>query len=113
MTSTVDPITHTLKVYREADFVEACQWLHDGAPVDLTGYTLEGSIRRYHTDAAAAAQFAIAVQNAAQGLFELSLTDAETAALAFTVGVYDVRATKAGVTQRLMQGPVKVYPSAT
>lgn len=113
MPSTIDPIIRRLKFYREADFVDVIQWTHDGAPVDLSGYLIEGSIRQAYADQNAAASFTVAMLNAPLGLFELSLTEEQTAALAFDAGVFDVRATLGGLTQQLMRGTVRVYPSAT
>lgn len=113
MPSTIDPVTRRLKIYREADFVDVVQWLHDGTPVNLSGYTIEGVIKQAYADASPAATFAVTVLNAAQGLFEISLTEVQTAALAFDAGVFDVRATLGAITQQLMRGTVRVYPSAT
>ncbi len=111
--STIDPVVRKLKVYREADFVETIQWLHDGSPVDLVGYVVEGSIRQSYADVGAAASFTVEMLNAGQGLFEISLTEVQTAGLAFDTGVYDLRATLGSKTQQLMRGVVKVFPSAT
>ena len=113
MPSTINPITRKLQIYREADFVDVIQWSHDGAPVDLSGYVIEGCIKQAYSDAQPAASFTVNILNAAQGLFELSLTEAQTEALAFDAGVFDVRARIGTLTQQLMRGIVRVYPSAT
>ncbi len=111
--STVVPVTRKLSIYREADFVETLQWLHDGSPVDLNGATIEGAIRRTYADASPAVAFTCALLNANQGLFEIALNETQTDGLAFDAGVYDVRVTRGSLTERVMQGVVKVYPSAT
>lgn len=113
MPSTIDPVIRKLKIYREADFVDVVQWTHDGAPVDLSGYVIEGSIRQAYADAQPAASFTVNVLNAAQGLFELSLSEVETDALAFDAGVFDVRARLGQLTQQVMRGTVRVFASAT
>lgn len=111
--STVDPVVKALRIYAEADFVETLQWLHDGNPVDLAGHTIEGAIRRAYTDPTPAATFTVTMLNATLGLFEISLSETQTADLFAGVGVYDIRTTKAGLTQQLMRGSVQVYRSAT
>ena len=112
--STIDPVTRRLRIYKEVDFVDDAQWLIDGVPADLSGYTLEGAMRAaYATPDVEAVSFAFQTLNAAQGYFRKSLTEAQTAGITWDSGVYDVRATKDGVTQQLERGTVRVFPSAT
>lgn len=113
MPSTIEPITRKLKLYREADYVDVIQWTHDGAPVDLSGYVIEGCIKQAYADAQPAASFAVNMLNASLGLFELSLTESQTEALTFDAGVFDVRARVGSFTQQLMRGTVRIFPSAT
>lgn len=113
--STIDPVTRRLRIYKEGGFVDDAQWLIDGVPADLSGYTLEGAMRpAYAAPDGEAVLFAFQVLNATQGYFRKVLTEAQTAALTWDAGVYDVRAVKAGApTQYLERGTVRVFPSAT
>lgn len=64
-------------------------------PIDLTGYVLDSDIRDTNT-LSQAATFSIAMINAAEGSFELSLTPAATAVLASDVYGYDLYMTSPG-----------------
>jgi hypothetical protein len=113
MTSTVNPIGKNITIYQHADWAMGFQWMNDGVPVDLAGYTLDAMIRRTYADAAPAVTFEVGVLSAPDGYFELRLTDEQTTALAFDVGVYDIRATAGTRTERIVQGVVRVAKGAT
>ncbi len=89
-----------------------------GAARDLTGYTARMSVKRNVADVAALLELTTAngriIITAASGLVQLVLTAAETAALAWTRGVYDLELVSAGgdVT-RLCQGAVCVTANVT
>lgn len=53
----------------------------DGTPVDLTGATVRGQLRRKALDAATLVALTVTVTDAPGGVFELGLTAAQTAAL--------------------------------
>lgn len=86
-----------------------------GVPLNLTGYTLAGKMKRNFTDANAAATFSIAVTNAALGQATWSLTSVQTDALAPQVHRYDIEMTNVstGVVTRLLEGEAWVSASAT
>ena len=113
MTSTVNPIGKNITVYQHADWAMGFQWLNDGVVVDLAGYTVDAMIRRSYADATPALAFEVVVLSAPDGYFELRLTDEQTTALTFDVGVYDIRATAGGRTERIVQGVVRVAKGAT
>lgn len=52
-----------------------------GTPVDLTGCTIRGQIRRKALDVAIVASFAVTITNAAAGQYEFGLSSATTAGI--------------------------------
>lgn len=94
-----------------------------GSVYDLTGYTIAGKIRRKFSDAAVLKDLTITITDAANGLFTISLTATETAALTTvsttpdarnqSIGFYDIEITLSGVITRIMQGPVTLSLEAT
>lgn len=98
----------------------------DEVPVDLTGSTFRGQIRRFPGDIALLAQFTCTVldQTTNEGEVEVTLTAAQTAALPTgRQGVpqrrdqtyaYDIeRVFTDGTVQRVMQGLVTMSPEVT
>jgi len=88
------------------------------APLNLTGYTIRMQVRPN----VRSADVLIALNNsngritvnAAAGEFTLALSAAETAALSFNDGVYDIELqSPSGDVIRLAQGLVKVSPEVT
>lgn len=93
------------------DFVVYSTYISAGnvgnVPLDLTGATVSAKIKRKVTDSAALISFTAAVVDAAAGTFRLSLTAAQTASLAFDVGVYDVLITfPSGTVVKFIEGNV-------
>lgn len=85
---------------------------------DLTGYTARMSIKRNVADVAALLELTTdngrIVITAASGLVQLVLAAAETAALTFTRGMYDLELVSAGGDViRLCQGAVCVAANVT
>lgn len=85
-----------------------------GVPIDITGCVVAGMVRlRYGADQPLAT-FTCTLVNPAQGVFTVGLTDAQTAALDFERGVYDIEiAYPSGTKSRLMQGNVILSKEAT
>lgn len=97
-----------------------------GAVFDLTGYTIAGKIRRKFSDAAALQALTCTITDAAGGLFTVSLTAAETAALAvastypspdatrlLTLGTFDVEITTGATVTRILEGGVTLSQEDT
>lgn len=83
-----------------------------GNPVNLTGKT--GRLEVRSREGTLIKALTVAIVNAAQGEFALSLTDAETKALDFDTAVYDFEISSAGeVEKRLLQGIVTLDREAT
>jgi hypothetical protein len=86
--------------------------------MNLTGYTIRGQVAKYTGDVTLVALTCAAV-NAASGLFQISLTAAQTAALPSTgktysetsIYAYDLEMVGgAGVVTRLLNGEFQVSP---
>jgi hypothetical protein len=86
-----------------------------GVPLNLTGYTFAGQMRRNYTDANAAATFAITVTNAALGQASWGLTANQTDALIPQTHRYDIELIQAssGTRTRLLEGEAFVSASMT
>lgn len=84
-----------------------------GVVIDLTGYTVEGKIKKMFTSFVGF-NFTIAVNDAATGDITLSLTDEQTGGITAGTYVYDVRIISgAGVATRVFEGTVEVSPSVS
>lgn len=89
-----------------------------GDPIDLTGYTGRMSIKRDNDETAALLELTTANARLSitplTGLVTLVLTAAETAALTFTRGVYDLELVSAiGTVTRLCEGAVTILAEVT
>ncbi|CAB4154492.1 hypothetical protein UFOVP642_8 [uncultured Caudovirales phage] len=84
-------------------------------PLNLTGYTFAGKLKRSFTDANAAATFGIAVTNAALGQATWTLTPVQTQSLPPQVLRYDIEMTQtsSGTVTRLLEGEAWVSASMT
>jgi hypothetical protein len=81
-------------------------------PIDLTGYTGSAQLRK-HYSSSNSTSFAVSV-DASSGILALSLTAAQTGALAAGRYVYDVELTNASnVVSRIVEGIVTVTPQVT
>lgn len=86
-----------------------------GNPLDLTGYTFAGKMKRSFTDANAAAVFDLTVTNAAIGEVTWVMTPVQTQALVPQVHRYDIEMTRTStaVVTRLLEGEAFVSASMT
>lgn len=111
--STITPGRLDITVYQHADWELSGTWEADGAPVNLTPYTLDAHIRQAYADATPAAVIECVKVDAAAGKWALRLTDAQTSALPTRPCVWDLRVTAGTTTQRLLMGAVTVSRGAT
>jgi hypothetical protein len=74
---------YTLLIRQGATFgpVTATMRNPDTTPVDLTGCTIRGKIRKKALDAAVVATLTCTITNAVGGVYEFGLTDEQTAAI--------------------------------
>jgi len=94
-----------------------------GSPIDLTGYTISGKIKRKTSDVQALVSFTITVTNAALGQFTFSLTASQTATLPVKHGldgqkeilecVYDIEAVTGSTVYRILEGVCSISPEVT
>jgi hypothetical protein len=85
----------------------------NGQPFDLTGYTLQSYIKKDHTSTTASAVFTCSSANPAEGLFQLTLPSASSAALTGSCYFYDFRISSGSLTVYPLEGKVVVSPSIT
>lgn len=84
-----------------------------GAPLNLTAYTLRAEAKSAYTAASASFSFTVTKTDATAGEFALSLTAAQTAAIAAGVYVYDAIQVVGGDITRLIEGTATVTPGVT
>lgn len=116
---------YTLPIIQGSTLSLSCALTQGGVAFNLTGYTMAAKIRRTFSAAASLQDITCTITNAAGGLYTLSLTAAETAALVInptetnvnmrdnTIGVYDVEITTGATVTRIMQGTVTLSQEAT
>lgn len=104
---------YNIIVDQHADFARTFEIKSAGSVVDLTGYTFEASMRE-KIQSTTAYDFVVVVQDAAQGLITMRMTDQETAAVPAGSYVYDlVMITDSGDRTRLLQGKADVSGGVT
>ena len=85
-----------------------------GSARDLTGYTGRAMMKRsYYTNSNV--QFAVNIDNPAEGEIVLSLTDTQTSSLRAGRYVYDLElvANSTSSVERIVEGIVTVFPEVT
>ncbi len=108
-----------LRIDKGATFTKYLTWKADNAPVDLTGCAARMHIRT-KADAAGDPLAALTTENSGvilggtAGTVELRMSAADTSALSFKKGVYDLEVVFTdGTVKRLMEGEVEVTPEVT
>ena len=84
-----------------------------GAPIDLTGYTIIGSIKSSAEDTIAVTSFVTALINAQLGSFSIGLSSVQTALLINGIYVYDIILSINGILTKIIQGKVLASPEVT
>ncbi len=118
--------SYTLPITQGSTLSLSCSLAQGGAAFNLTGYTMTGKIRRKFSDSAALVSLTCTVTNAAGGLFTLSLTATQTAALTVsstdptpdssrekTLGFFDVEITDGTVITRILEGAATLSQEVT
>jgi hypothetical protein len=83
------------------------------APVNLTGYTARGQIRKDYDSKTALAALAFTGAMDATGTFAAALTATQTALLPRGRWVYDIEVFMGDIVVSVIYGNVTVYPEAT
>jgi hypothetical protein len=108
--------TYNLTIEQGADFAWTLTLQDDqNAPIDLTGAVLEGMIRAGSKSGKKLVDFTLGLNiPATDGVINVSLTEAQTAALPVDDShAYDIKATYAGKTIRVIEGTVTVSQQVT
>lgn len=86
-----------------------------GLTIDLTAYTLRGSIRKQYSDVAATATFVCTKSNQTtnKGEFVVTLTAVTTAGIAKGMYKYDIEMETGTEVHKLYRGIAQVLPEAT
>ena len=85
----------------------------DGYPINLTGYTGRGQIRKHYTSSNAVS-FAVSVSNTEGGQLTLALTATQTSKMVAGRYVYDVEVvSSANIVSRIVEGIVTLTPEVT
>jgi hypothetical protein len=85
----------------------------EGNPLDLTGYTVAGQIRKTYSSLTAV-NFSASVNSATNGTISLGLNDTITDSMKAGRYVYDVEILSAsGSRTRVLEGQVEVTPGVT
>jgi hypothetical protein len=115
---TISPGNYDITIYQGATFTQQFTWKdQNGTAIDLTGYTARMMARTAVDNATPFISLAtgggIALGGAA-GTITLTMSDAQTAALAAQYGVYDLELIDgSGNVSRLLQGNLFVHKEIT
>lgn len=85
----------------------------NGAPYDLTGYTIESYIKPDFTSSTAAATFTCTSPDPAAGIINLALPSQSSALLTASCYYYDIRIKSQSTALYPIEGKVVVSPSIT
>lgn len=85
----------------------------DGVPINMDGYSVRGQIRKSY-QSVTKVDFTTEIIDSPNGLFTISLTAQQTAAIKEGRNVYDIELfDSAGEVIRLMEGSITVNPEVT
>jgi hypothetical protein len=95
----------------------------NGDPIDITGYTVRAKIKKRASDPQELLDFTCTIQDAVNGIFNISLTATQTATLPTAFSnvaeknllqcVYDIELVTGSVVIRLVEGIVSISPEVT
>ncbi len=113
-----DPVVRDYVVPQGADYPIRMRYVVNDVPVDLTGATIRGALKKNHTSTTASLSCTIAngkaFLNTATGVFGITLIAADTSALEATSYVYDIEVVlPSGDVTRAMQGKITLTPEVT
>ena len=104
-----------LLIYQGSDFIIDFTVENDnGTEFDLTGYSAASLIKKHYTSSTSQTGTADVLAPATSGRIQLSLTNAQTAAMKSGRFVYDVVITSStGLKSRVLEGSVSVLEGVT
>ena len=83
-----------------------------GSAVNISSKTYAGQIRR-RAEAPKLVDFTTSVTDGANGVFQISLTAAQTAALPAEDLLYDIEQTTGATVERIIEGVITISPEVT
>ena len=105
--------TYNITINKYADFRRSFQLKEDNTVLDITNYSFDAALKENY-QATTDVDFTCTVTDGPNGLFTMSLTDAETGALVPGTWVYDLRMTDtANEITRLFEGKAFVKQGVT
>lgn len=113
-----EPVEKNYTVPQGADFPIRMRYLVSNVPVNLSGATIRGAIRKHPSDATATINFTSANSNVyldvATGYFGINLVASATTAIEPTKYYYDIEVVlPSGDVTRAMQGIITLTPEIT
>jgi len=114
----VNPGRYNITVYNGTTFQLSPVWKVDNLPVDITGYTASMQVRQFVDSTSVIVELSTSngkiVINGPLGQINLTLTAAQTAALAAGSYLYDLNITSpGGYVYKILQGSFIVNASVT
>ena len=104
---------YNIQIEKYADFSRGFQVKEDDVVVDLTGYSFASEVREHPVSDDSTA-FTTTIVDAAQGLFNVNLTDQQTAALEAGTQYYDIVMTDpVGNKTRILAGKAFISAGVT
>lgn len=101
-----------LEIAKGAAFAKTITYKVNGTTANISGYTFTSQVR--DTEDVLAATLTCTVTDASNGLFSISLTEAQTNALSLgRPYTWSLEVTVSGVTMELLRGYVCVFAEAT
>lgn len=83
-----------------------------GDPINLTGYSVQGQIRKWYTSSNVVS-FVATVPTPTNGIIKLSLTANTTLGMDYGRYVYDVITVSSGTVSRIVEGILTITPEVT
>lgn len=113
-----DPVQRNFTVPQGADYPIRIRYLADGTPVNLTGATVRGALRKHPSDPSAIINFTNANNNIyldiPTGYFGINFVASATSAIEATKYYYDIEVVLPnGDVTRAMQGFITLTPEIT
>lgn len=114
---------YDFEIRQGGTFTRTITWTDNstpGVPIDITGYTIRSQIRQTLTDTSFLLEMStgvdarIAITDAVNGVFTITVSATDTAALDFGTAIYDLEmVSPGGVVTPLLEGVVTLVREVT
>jgi|TARA_R100000005_G_scaffold96478_1_gene83721 hypothetical protein len=88
----------------------------DGDPINLSGYSMSGVVKRRYSDTGIIVSLApsgVTPTGITGGFFDVKLLASQTSGLPIIRGVYDIEYSQDNFADKLVKGDVFIYPETT